>query len=80
MHRIVAVSVPILLVAGLGACASGGGPRAAVPASAPGTTSNPMLRDEAYVALVEAKARRRGVDVQWVNIPRRRATPATGEQ
>ena len=54
----------------LAACASGGMTRA-VPEpnrSAP----NAVVENAEYIAYVEELARRRGVDVQWVNPPVRR--------
>lgn len=38
------------------------------PERAPGA----VVTDDAYVAYVERVARRRGIDVQWVNVPTRR--------
>lgn len=34
-------------------------------------------RDDAYIATVEAIARRRGIHVTWVNPPTRRPAPST---
>lgn len=55
----------------LGGCASSSERTAYVAperAQAPGT----VVTDTAYVAVVERTARRRGIDVQWVNVPTKR--------
>lgn len=61
------ITVLSLSVLGLAACASTGG-AAYVP---PPHTPSLMDQDEAYIAAVERIARRRGIDVVWVNTPRR---------
>jgi hypothetical protein len=54
----------------LAACASSGG----TTSYAPEAKSYPQTRldnDELYMARVEAAARRRGIDLTWVNPPRK---------
>ncbi|GAB3089519.1 hypothetical protein [Lysobacter terrae] len=57
-------------VVALAACASSGG-----TTSAPGVqktyVETRMSNDELYMARVEAAARRRGIDLTWVNPPRK---------
>ena len=67
MHWMVVLSVATL---GLSACAGTHGvSRAAPPVeSRPGAITN----DGAYIARVEQVARRRGIEVQWVNPPTKR--------
>lgn len=45
--------------------------RSTAPAAAPVSTT-PMTKDDIYVARIEEIARRRGVQVVWVNRPRER--------
>lgn len=55
----------------LSACASSNeqaGYSAPERVEAPGS----VVTDSAYVAAVERTARRRGIDVQWVNVPTKR--------
>ncbi len=44
----------------------------------PARVSNPnevrIVKDEAYIAYVERHARRRGIHLQWVNMPTKRVT------
>lgn len=61
------VAVLSLSILGLAACASTGG-TASVPA--PAKAPSVMDTDQAYVAAVERMAQRRGIHVQWVNMPR----------
>lgn len=61
-------SILSLSVMGLAACASMG-TRSATAYVAPPPASATMDVDEAYIARVQQIARRRGVDVVWVNIP-----------
>lgn len=58
--RMVLVASLVILAAG---CASGG-------SSYAGTKSSHFAVDQVYVTHVEAIARKRGVDVHWVNPPR----------
>ncbi|RNF82578.1 hypothetical protein [Montanilutibacter psychrotolerans] len=62
------ITVLSLSVLGLAACASTSDRDAFVP---PPHTPSLMDQDEAYIAAVERIARRRGIDVVWVNTPRR---------
>lgn len=56
-------------ILGLAACASGSGTARIAPAEpAPGT----VVQNSAYIDYVERTARRRGIEVQWVNPPTRR--------
>lgn len=62
-----------LSIVGLAACASTG-ETASVPQ--PAKAPSVMDADQAYVAAVERMAQRRGIHVQWVNMPRHpRAQP-----
>lgn len=62
--RVVVLSLSVL---GLAACAG-------MPEKPTQTQRAPSIMDadEAYVAYVERIARRRGIDVVWVNVPRAR--------
>lgn len=61
-----------LSVAGLAACASSH-PLARAPQAEPLRPGEVRIeRDHAYIAHVERVARRRGMDVEWVNPPNRR--------
>lgn len=65
--RVAVLSVSIL---GLGACASSGGTTGyAAPAKQHQATR--IENDAAYMARVEAYALRRGIDLQWVNPPKK---------
>lgn len=64
-------------ILGLAACASRQGTAAYVEPAATGgrqTVANPapIVTDDAYVAKVERIARRRGIEVHWVNAPTKR--------
>ncbi|AWV07837.1 hypothetical protein [Marilutibacter maris] len=63
--RVLALS---LTVVGLAACA--GMPEKSTQAE---RAPSIMDADEAYVAYVERVARRRGIEVVWVNVPRAKA-------
>ncbi|MDQ3205809.1 MAG: hypothetical protein M3Q40_04760 [Pseudomonadota bacterium] len=73
------IALVSLVVAGLSACASTDD-RAmySTPAPAPAPASS-IDADAAYIAYVERIARRRGIDVVWVNIPRKKVEPAALE-
>lgn len=61
----------------LAACASQTPRTAQAPAASPriATASAPrIVTDATYVARVEREARRRGLDVEWINPPLRRTT------
>lgn len=55
----------------LGACASTQ-EQASYKAPAAQAVPGKVVTDQAYVAIVERTARRRGIDVQWVNVPTKR--------
>lgn len=65
------IAVASLAVLGLAGCTSMDERSSGriAPQSSPGT----IVTDDDYVAHVEAIARRRGIDVVWVNMPNRRA-------
>ncbi|WP_119717661.1 hypothetical protein [Cognatilysobacter tabacisoli] len=62
------VAVLSLSILGLAACASTGGTASAPPP--PERAPSVMDKDQAYIAAVERIARIRGIQVQWVNMPR----------
>ncbi|MBB1089558.1 hypothetical protein H4F99_13825 [Lysobacter sp. SG-8] len=66
------VFVLMLSTLGLAACASAPVERTA---QAPERAPTIMDTDEAYVAYVERIARRRGLEVHWVNLPRAQVKP-----
>lgn len=74
--RIIVLSLSVL---GLAACASSQEGSAYVE---PARVTNPgevrIERDAEYIAHVEREARRRGIYVQWVNVPTKRVA-ATGQ-
>ncbi len=76
--RCVAVLLPVLLLA---ACATT--PKQAA-APQPQTTAPVSLhtisKDEAYIAYVERTARRRGIQVMWVNPPDKRLKEASASK
>jgi hypothetical protein len=55
----------------LAACASSGESTSYSPAANKTYTETRLSNDELYMARVEAYARRRGIDLQWVNPPRK---------
>lgn len=61
-----------LSVAGLSACASGMEKSAYVQPQPAGS----VVTDDAYIAYVERTARRRGINVTWVNVPTKRVAKA----
>lgn len=56
---------------GLGACASTDDSMAYTEPTRVGPP-DPIVTDQKYVDAVEREARRRGIYVQWVNMPRKR--------
>lgn len=60
-----------LCVLGLAACASSADKTAYVAPERVGSGPT-IVTNDAYVAAVERVARRRGIDVQWVNMPTKR--------
>lgn len=74
MNVVSKIAVLTLSVAGLSACASSQESTAYVPARTVESSPEPILTDDAYVAHVERVARRRGIYLQWVNLPTKRAS------
>lgn len=72
MKALIGMAVLSASVLALGACAT----TAEEDDTMGYSPSNVYDSDEAYMARVEAAARRRGIDVQWVHPPR---TADTGE-
>lgn len=70
MNRMLHMGVLAISVSGLAACASTQHTvsQPSPPAARPGSISN----DSAYIARVEQIARRRGIQVTWVNPPGKR--------
>lgn len=68
MNRLLHVGALSFALAGLAACSTSGSVARAPSPPAPGT----LTADEAYIAQVEQIARRRGIEVQWVNVPSKR--------
>ena len=64
------MAVLSLAVLGLAACAGTQTRTTYVPEPKPASI---MDNDEAYMAYVERVARRRGIEVVWVNLPRKTA-------
>ena len=62
----------VLSVLAFAACASPAPRLAAAPAPQPAVYAKRIAVDDAYVARVNQKALRRGLQVQWVNPPLRR--------
>lgn len=71
--RMVVLSLSVL---GLSACAGMETRSTYVPEPKPPSI---MDADEEYIAYVERIARRRGIEVQWVNIPRKSAQQVAQE-
>ncbi|MFC5576544.1 hypothetical protein ACFPOA_00780 [Lysobacter niabensis] len=70
MNRFVRMAVLTVSMLGLAACASSGGSTTYnEPAKQQQATR--MDSDDAYMARVEAYARRRGIDLTWVNPPKK---------
>ena len=70
MNALLRTAVLSLSVLGLAACA-GMHERSDTTYVAPQRAPSSMDRDEVYMAQVERIARRRGVEVIWVNVPRK---------
>lgn len=71
MNGSIGMAVAVVATLGLAGCASMDEKTArAAPAPVPGHAT--IEQDDAYVAQVERIARRRGIQVQWVNVPTRR--------
>lgn len=73
MKRSLKFAALSLCVLGLGACASSQEHASYVAPQRVGPPV-PIVTDDAYVAAVERVARRRGIYVQWVNLPSKRVT------
>ena len=65
-------ALSVLTTAVMAGCATQPPRQASAPPQAPGL----MVADSAYIARVEQKALRRGLQVQWVNPPKRRTPRA----
>ena len=70
MKRSVRMAVLSVSMLGLAACASSGG-TTSYNAPAKQYEATRLSNDEMYMARVESYARRRGIDLQWVNPPRK---------
>ncbi len=68
MNASLKVALLSLSIFGLAACAGHSTKSAYVP---PQKAPSIMDNDEVYMATVERIARRRGIDVTWVNLPRK---------
>lgn len=68
MKTLLKLSALSLIPLALGACATTKEAAYQAPPPKPGS----IVTDAEYVAYVEAVARRRGIGVQWVNLPTRR--------
>ncbi|MFC3813924.1 hypothetical protein [Lysobacter sp. GCM10012299] len=76
MNASLRMAVLLVSVVGLSACAGMQSKTAQVPdQKAPSI----MDDDEAYIAYVERVARRRGIEVVWVNTPRKTAEQVAEE-
>ncbi|HEY0659710.1 MAG TPA: hypothetical protein VGD21_00070 [Lysobacter sp.] len=76
MKASVRMAVLSLSILGLAACASTAEKSAYV---APPKADSIMDNDELYMDIVERTARRRGIDVVWVNPPRKQIVAATDD-
>ena len=63
----------------LAACASSGSMVSSPPAAQPRHAPGQVVQDAEYVAIVERIARRRGVDVRWINPPVKRVAASEAE-
>lgn len=70
MNGSIATAVAMVAL-GLGGCASMD-EKTAYAGPAPVSGQATIEQDDAYVARIESIARRRGIQVQWVNVPTRR--------
>ncbi len=66
--RMVVLSASVLCLA---ACATSGDSTAYAPTAKQAYPETRLSNDELYMARVEAAARRRGIDLTWVNPPRK---------
>lgn len=65
-------ALSVLTTAVMAGCATQPSRQSSAPPPRPGL----MVQDTAYIARVEQKAQRRGLQVQWVNPPKRRTPRA----
>ncbi len=72
-YRMAVLSLAIL---GLAACAGSQTKSTYVPEPKPSSITDP---DEAYIAYVERIAQRRGIEVVWVNSPKKSAAQVAEE-
>jgi len=77
MNTLLRCCITGIAAAGLAACASHGTMRHQPVAAADASGRN---YDVEYVQMVEHVARRRGVDVQWVNPPKKRLVASSDDQ
>ena len=70
MNAYVRAALLSLSVVGVAGCA-GMDQRSGAAFVAPPRAASIMDSDEAYIAAVERIARRRGIEVVWVNVPRK---------
>ncbi|WP_101924719.1 MULTISPECIES: hypothetical protein [Luteimonas] len=80
MKTLLLIAVSTALAAGLGGCASTSTPVSVTPEARPQPNGSSWARDESRIARIEEQARRRGVAVQWVNLPMKRKASALREQ
>lgn len=71
MKSVIRLATVVAATCLLGACASS---QEQASYNAPQRVEAPgaVVTDSAYVAAVERIARRRGIDIQWVNVPTKR--------
>ncbi len=70
MNTSISTAILSLAVAGLAGCA-GMQQKAEAAYVAPQRAPSVMDKDQVYMATVERIARRRGIEVVWVNVPRK---------
>lgn len=76
MRASLGIALACLVLAGLSGCAGMQERDAYVPAQ---KAPSIMDQDTAYMAYVERTARRRGIEVVWVNVPRKRPADLASE-
>lgn len=72
MGRMLVTAVLSISVLGLSACAGTQSVSRASPPPAPAAKPGTISNDGEYITRVEQIARRRGIEVQWVNPPTKR--------
>ncbi|RPE77155.1 hypothetical protein [Vulcaniibacterium tengchongense] len=70
------IALPALAAIGLAACSGMQAKSSYVPEPKPPSV---MDEDEAYIAHVERIARQRGIEVRWVNLPRKSSAQVARE-